>query len=321
MTSVLITIDTEISPAAHQRGVSASENFANSILGKAEDGEWGIDYQIDRFNAHGLKAVFFVEALSATVLGLDFLKRAIEPILSSGHEVQLHAHTEWLAWFNRDLFSGRRGHNIADFPYEDQCRLLELGIENLTKAGAPRPIAFRAGNYGANNDTLRALASVWLKYDTSYNFPYLGDPCNIIADRQLLEPIPLDGVIELPISVFEDYPNHCRPAQLCAISVSEMRAVFEQSLAQQRKAAVIVSHSFELLNRARRKSNPIVVRRFERLCEMLHELRDHAPTKGFFELDENVLTMASAAVAPLRSSSWRTASRMVEQAIGSVLYG
>src|SRR5690348_12737509 len=98
MTEVLITIDTELSPAAHRRGVGAEENFACAMLGQVSDGEWGIKYQLGQFRAHGLKAVFFVEALSADIVGLDFLKRTIDPILSAGHEVQLHIHTEWLEW-------------------------------------------------------------------------------------------------------------------------------------------------------------------------------------------------------------------------------
>src|SRR5512135_3031908 len=102
MTSVLVTIDTEFSPAAQRRGVSADDNYECAILGRVSDGEWGTQFQITRFNEHALKAVFFVEALSANVVGLDFLKRTIDPILSAGHEVQLHIHTEWLEWFQSD---------------------------------------------------------------------------------------------------------------------------------------------------------------------------------------------------------------------------
>jgi len=322
MTSVLVTIDTELSPGAHQRGVSAQDNFATAILGRVSGGEWGVNYQAIRFKAHGLKAVFFVEALSASVFGLDLLKRTIDPILSSGSEVQLHLHTEWLSWCKHDPLGGRRGSNMADFNLDDQRRLLELGIENLMRAGAPRPIAFRAGNYGANNDTLRALATVGITYDTSYNFPYLGNPCGIIVDRHISRPAQIDGVIELPVAVFTDFPSHFRPAQLCAISASEMRSVLEQSVEQQREAAVVVSHSFELLNQARTRANQIVVRRFNMLCEMLQSMSTGAPTTGFAKLTPNALLTASSETGkPLKSRPWRTTSRMLEQVAGSLLYG
>ena len=162
-------------------------------MGRASDGEWGVAYQAGRLNAYRLKGVFFVEALCAEVLGLDPLKRIIEPILSGGHEVQLHIHPEWVGWFPRDPVAGRRGHSIADFSYDDQVRLIEIGMENIIKAGAPRPIAFRAGNYGANNDTLRALARLSIRYDSSYNLPYLSGPCRIITEKPLLDPVELEA--------------------------------------------------------------------------------------------------------------------------------
>ena len=321
MTAVLITIDTELSPAAHRRGVSARENFACAILGRVSDGEWGIGFQLGRFKELGLKAVFFVEALSAGVVGLDFLKRTIDPILSAGHEVQLHIHTEWLEWFSSDPVAGRRGQNMCDFSFEDQRRLIAVGKESLIRAGAPRTIAFRAGNYGANNDTLRALSSEGIAYDSSYNFPYLGNPCRILTAEPLLAPSLVDGVIEVPISSFVDYPGHQRPAQLCAISSSEMRFLLEQSLMKNRPSAVIVSHGFELLNTARTRGNRILARRFERLCETLNAMHGQARTSGFFELDPDNFVRAVAHLTPVQSQPWRTALRVVEQAAGTVLYG
>ncbi len=132
-----------------------------------------------------------------------------------------------------------------------------------------------------------------IRYDSSYNLPYLSGPCRIITDKPLLDPVVLDGVIEVPIAFFNDYPGHQRPAQVCANSNSELRLVIEQSLAQQRRSAVIVSHSFELLNRARTRSNPLLVRRFERLCEYLAEKKSDAPTTGFAALDAKALTRPS----------------------------
>jgi hypothetical protein len=321
MTCVLITIDTELSPAAHGRGTSIADNFDTAILGRVSDGEWGIAYQARRLKDNRLKGVFFVEALSASVVGIEFLKRTIDPILSHDSEVQLHVHSEWLPWFKNDPLNGKRGQNIADFNFHEQKLLLELGIENLIKAGAPRPSAFRAGNYGANNDTLRALADVGIAYDTSYNLRYLGGSCAIRTNAPVMKPTFLEGVIEVPIAAFEDFPGHIRPAQLCAISSSEMRAVIAQSIDQSTQTAVIVSHSFELLNSTRRRSNRILVRRFEEMCEMLASMKSSAPTRGFEELDRDALVRDSQRVVRLRSNPLRTASRVLEQAFGTIRYG
>ncbi len=72
--------------------------------------------------------------------------------------MQLHLHTEWLEFAPDSPVGGRTGQHIKDFTREDQAVLIEYGIARLVAAGAPRPTAFRAGNYGANDDTLRALA-------------------------------------------------------------------------------------------------------------------------------------------------------------------
>jgi hypothetical protein len=241
------------------------------------------------------------------------LKRVVDPILTRGHEVQLHVHTEWLRWFEKDPVAGRRGENIFEFPETDQRVLLEMGAEALERAGAPRPIAFRAGNYGADNATLRALKSLGLRFDTSYNQPYIGDVCRIDVPEPLLEPALVEGLTEIPITFFEDYPGHTRPLQLCAISTAELAWCVTDARAANRPTVVIVSHSFELLNARRTRANKMLVRRFDALCATLKE------TTTFTELDAAVEPTARRAAIP-KSNPARTAVRMVEQAVGTLLY-
>ena len=147
----------------------------------------------------------------------------------------------------------RRGANIADFGLEDQRRLLEIGIDALTRAGAPPPIAFRAGNFGANNDTLKALRSLGIRYDSSYHKPYLGKACRIDTALPLACPTELEGLIEVPPTYFKDFPGGCRPLQIAAASSAELRAVTRQSIARDLPTMVVVSHSFELIDLARGK--------------------------------------------------------------------
>ena len=125
----------------------------------------------------------------------------------------------------------------------------------------------------------------------------------------------------MPISTFVDYPGHQRPAQLCAISSSEMRLLFEHSLAQKRPSAVIVSHSFELLNSSRDRGNKIVVARFDRFCELLNALSPLGRTATFSELKNENLFAAPAITSDIRSNAWRTVSRMAEQGLGYIIYG
>jgi hypothetical protein len=54
--------------------------------------------------------------------------------------------------------------------------------------------AFRAGSYGANFDTLRALARNGILYDSSHNTCYLGYTCEMRTPNLLLQPKKIDGV-------------------------------------------------------------------------------------------------------------------------------
>src|SRR3546814_9494722 len=51
------------------------------------------------------------------------------------------------------------------FPYTTLFR--SLAADMLVRAGAPEPVAFRAGNFGANDDTLRALDALGFLFDSS----------------------------------------------------------------------------------------------------------------------------------------------------------
>src|SRR5262249_14847079 len=143
---------------------------------------------MDVLERHQLKGVFFVEALSACKVGPEPLRKLVRDIQDRGHEVQLHLHTEWLDWITEPILPGRRGQNLKDFSEEEQVVLLRRGLENLRASGASYICAFRAGNYGANVDTLRGLHALGIPFDTSYNFTYLDKTCGMRLPDVLLQP-------------------------------------------------------------------------------------------------------------------------------------
>jgi hypothetical protein len=271
ITDVYLTVDTELSSMHFRRfGVAGlDDNFATSILGRTAAGDFGIGYQMERLDAFGLKGVFFVDPLVALVAGQDMVDRIVHPILDAGHDVQLHAHSEWIELAQTPLTDGRIGRNMGDFNLEDQVRILEYGIERLMAAGAPRPVAFRAGNYGANDDTLRALARLGVRYDTSYSPDYEDSVCGISMPSGSALPVWREDVIEVPVSAISSPSGGSRHAQITALSAQEMIAALAYAALNRHPSFTIVSHSFELLSRQRDKPNKIVVRRFDQLCEVI----------------------------------------------------
>jgi len=316
---VFITIDTELSLALHQTGMSAEDNLKSSVFGECGDGAFGIAHQMDRLEEHGLKAVFFVDPMPALAYGKAIIANIVEPIMKRGHDVQLHIHTEWLEFIESQPVGSLRGRNIGDFPLEAQCKLLSLARDLLVQAGA-RPMAFRAGNYGANDDSLRALKTIGLRYDSSFNPAYIGAGCNIVLSSAVSGPTEHLGIVELPISTIYDRKNHLRHAQICALSSREMRAALGHAAAQDAAMFNIVTHSFELLSRDRERPNQLVISRFEQLCKNIAEHSDLA-SATFADIGDIALNLDRCQQTPrLPPNMLRTAMRMVEQASAQLKY-
>jgi hypothetical protein len=312
-TAVLITVDTELSAALFQQGADAARNVAASITGRTAEGEFGVGWQMDVLDRFGLTGVYFVDPMPGLVYGEAVVAAMVEPILRRGHEVQLHIHTEWLEWAN-DAPVATRGHNIGDFSFDDQLTLLAFARDLLVRAGAPAPVAFRAGNYGADDNTLRALASLGIGWDSSFNTAYAGGDCRIALPQDSIDPLPLHGLIEIPVAGIEDRPGHMRPAQVCALSATEMRDGLLHAEASGRPAFAIVCHSFEMLSRDRQRPNRSVMARFEAMCQTIAE-QPGLRSAGFAGLE-----LSSPASPPSRApaDAVRTASRMVGQLIANL---
>lgn len=313
MTSLLITVDTELSSSLHRGGASVQDNVARSIWAETPDGAFGIGWQMDLLDRHGLKGVFFLDPMPALVHGRDFLGAIVGAIVSRGHEVQLHIHTEWLEWVDNSPVGGRRGRNIGDFALDDQITLLRLARTLLEEAGAPPILAFRAGNFGANDDTLRALATIGILWDSSVNPAYLGRECAIGMAADQIAPARRFGMAELPVSGIADRPGGFRPAQICAMSTAEMRAGIRHAVKEAQDAFVIVTHSFEMLSRDRRRPNRAVIARFERLCREAARLPALRPA-GFADLPPALADAPGRAFTRAAPSRLRTGLRQAQQA-------
>lgn len=318
MLPVLITIDTEYSSGLYASGEARERvrNFERTIACRGSGGEAGIPYQLDVFDRHGIKGVFFVDPMPALVWSQEAVDAIVHPILEAGHEVQLHCHTEWLEHAEGNPFGPERGQNIGDFALDTQVAILGYGRERLIEAGAPPPTMFRAGNYGANDDTLRALARLGMTRDSSFAPGYPGSPCSIDLPPGRCEPTMRRGIEEWPIAAIAQRGGW-RHGQITALSAGEMIAAITHAAQRDWAAFILVSHSFEFFNRQRGLPNPVLMRRFERLCEWL----------GQSDLAEGVGTDRLPAIDPQASapllphSMMRTAGRIAEQALANRFSG
>lgn len=317
---VFITIDTEPPIPRPGKGIDVRALIAEGVYGECREADIGLRYIARILAEHDLKAVFFTEALHASAFPETPLRDIVRDIEGRGHEVGLHVHSEWLEHLPKAAFDGRAARNVGELPADVQTRVIAAARDNLLAAGSSDIFAFRAGNYGAGNATLRALAHCGIPFDSSYNQPYLGGDCMIETPASLTGPAALEGAIEVPVTAFRDYPGHVRPLQLCACSMAEIRHVLSALHRTQAPAAVLVLHSFELMNRAKTRIERIVHGRFLELCRFLNENRDRFQTAGFGDVLE--WREAPPPAPPIVGSSvLRTLRRMSAQASGALLYG
>ena len=313
---VLITIDTEIwCDGWTDIDAKFPDAFRKYIYGTTGHGDYGLPFQLRVLNDNGLRAVFFVEPLFATRFGMAPLEEIVGLITEAGQSVEMHLHTEWvdesLTPILPDVASKRQ--HISYFSYDEQCLLLAKAGELLKEAGSGQLRAYRAGSFGANNDTLRALAATGIGIDSSLN--PTAEPCAIRVHEPMRQPRMLDGVLEVPMTVFTDGIGRQRPAQLTACSFGEIKSALTEALRLKWRIFVMLSHSFELLNDRLTRRNPIVVRRFVRLCEYLAANRDCFPTIDF---SSPMVTPHSEPAADLKCSTTLTLGRLAEQLVSGL---
>lgn len=324
MVKVYLTIDTEYEfgfTAKHGQA-SRAANFDRAIRGRTPDGDAGIFHQMDVLEASGLKAVFFVDPLPGLYWGRRAVAEIVEPVLRRGHDVQLHLHTEWLALLGaRNPLSRRTGTSMKDFTRDEQRDLIAAGIDLLTAAGAPRPVAFRAGNYAANDDTLRALADLGMAYDSSHA-PALARPgadCAIGLGPEDRRPLRRHGVIEVPAGCIGDAFGGLRHAQITALSCREIEAALRHAQGNGVPDFTLVSHSFELLCRRRERINRIVQRRFARTCQAIAAMPGVATAT--YRDDPPQVCAPSEAAPVLPPAVLLNGERIIEQVVANALYG
>ncbi len=321
-TRVFITIDTEYSSGLYTGSGTAdrAENYARSIACITPEGPAGITHKLQLLGEHGQKAVFFVDPMPALVWGIAAIEDVVGPIVEAGQDVQLHCHTEWLAHAGAasPLPSKAVGQNLFDFPFEEQCAILDYARTALMAAGAPAPVAFRAGNYGANDDTLRALAAIGLHYDSSHCPALPTGASRISLGTEDRDPLGHLGVLEVPVGAISTLGGGLRHAQITALTLDEMLSAITHARDSGRDSFTLVSHSFELINRRKQAVNHVVRRRFTGLVKALAGMRG-VDTGTYAETPPRVrLTGANAA---LPASPLRTGIRLAEQFVSNALYG
>lgn len=305
-TTIFITVDTEHSiGGAFANPALKPVGNDRRIYGRIGDKEYGIGLIMNIADRYGLKITFFVEVFNKYFFGEDETRQVVETILHRGHDVQLHLHPNYLNFTldrPQDLqFSDLTG----DYPLERQIEMLHEARQTLESYGTPPVTAFRAGCFGANADTLKALAGNGFLIDSSYNGAFLGGPC-LMPDWGINDMIIHDGIFEFPVTNFLEVTGlrsaRRMPLDINGVSFEEMRYVLRTSRTAGPRHLTVILHSFSFVRANDVQYNKIrprthVIRRYEKLCRFLAENSEHFSVRTYGELQSGELAgMASASV-------------------------
>lgn len=324
---VQITVDVEVWPPGDGRWphvplpatADCRDEIAAFLWGDCNGRRLGLPYQLEVLSRHGLRATFFVDPMFSFALGLQPLRDAVHLIQSHGQRVELHLHPEWITDRRSPELPQFNGPMIGDYDEEAQYRLICVARDRLVEAGAETPTAFRAGNWGANRTTLRALLRAGIMIDSSLNAAHGQSLPDLPRRESYQRPFLLDGVSEVPVTRFQDgVTTGGRPLSLVGVGYLEMRHVLECLHASGAPLAAIVMHSGEFVKTERinvgKQITPrrLVMRRFEGLCRYLAVHRDRFETR--FVADDEAMADDQAIVPSMPTGrAWHTSWRMAEQ--------
>jgi peptidoglycan/xylan/chitin deacetylase (PgdA/CDA1 family) len=312
---VLLTFDVEVwCDSWGTLDASFPRAFARYVYGESRRGCFALPKTLEILKRHGLKGVFFVEPLFAARFGLQYLKTILSLIQEAGQEVQLHLHQEWADEISPPPLASitRKRPYLSDCTLEEQIELVRLGCELMQCAGAPRPVAFRAGGFAANADTFAALRASAIRCDFSIDCTVPWSVADLRDRRALLSPQFIDDVVTFPMAVFRDGFGRARHVQVGACAAAEMIQAMEGAARLGWTHFVVLSHNFEMLKPGSTSPDRIVVDRFERICDYLGRQRSRLATVNVSELAIDAIGQPNGMPRVSRAATLR---RYAEQAV------
>ena len=186
---VLVSIDTE-API----GVNGIDSL---VLGQTAHGDYGINYMMDVFDGYGIKGLFFVDIAEAWEYGDKKIASVLKMIDKRGHDIGVHIHP--------DRMADKEKRYLWQYSKQEQCEMIKKCTEFYSIVLGKKPKSFRAGRYGANNDTIDILNELGYQYDLSM-FYGMKKRCRISNEYSTINQVKkIDKIVEIPVTVYKSF--------------------------------------------------------------------------------------------------------------------
>ena len=184
--TVIVTIDVE----SHPR-VALQDQIETTCQGGSACGLMEIARMLQQRQIAG---TFFLNVYEYRKLGEPAMRSIVDKLQGAGQDVALHTHPHWA--YDPD----RNG--MHQYSLEEQTSIVRDGIR-LLSAWSGRPVvAHRAGDYAADERTLRALEANGVRVDSSL---FWGHPSSLLTELGLPRNLPSSWgkLLEIPVTVYE----------------------------------------------------------------------------------------------------------------------
>lgn len=224
---IIITIDTEFSSHKDELGV----------FGRINGEEFGIARLMDICENADARATFFADVYKKQ----DSMRRACDLIKGRGHDIQLHTHPNWV--------NARKPDFLSSYSLDKQIEIIQYGKQLLEQWTGKPPIAHRAGDWSADENTLKALEVNQIPLDFSLLWKWPDCKlCHLGFSKN--QPAYLHSVLEVPATCFYS-PGLGVSKSYRLIDINEPLYLLKKVLKKWRASAlnslVIVLHSFSFL--------------------------------------------------------------------------
>jgi peptidoglycan/xylan/chitin deacetylase (PgdA/CDA1 family) len=290
---VLITFDVECSMGGAWGDPSLKPVSPRlRMMGEYGERRWGVPLICEILERYNLRATFFLEPFNEELGWPGETEPVVRYLVDHRQDIQLHVHPNHIHYGRQQAGKEfQMTDQMADLPIETQVDYMRRGAGLIERWGAKRPIAFRAGNMGASEETLEAMKAAGLWIDSSYTFPYVGGQCRFRETEQYNGAKWYGDILEVALSAYRQprfpgfYP--AKPVDLMGSSFGECRDAAKM-ICDAGGDAIPILHSFSLF-KVRDvqcnggKPNRVVIRRFEKFCHWLDANRHKYPPRTFAE--------------------------------------
>jgi ubiquinone/menaquinone biosynthesis C-methylase UbiE len=242
----MVTVDVEAQPRRAEK-----DHIDRLIWGRFPNERAGIDEMMRISDRHGVKMTLFLDYCEEHLYG-DALLDVGREILRSGHDLQLHAHLDFLSKEFWSAHAISRNVNLNRLEPDQAAAAFDFICDrHQFVAGAP-PRAFRGGGYRYNAAVLDALVQRGVRLDSSVNVARgHHQPVSLPHSSQYLWS---NGCLEVPVSCVEPFRKlgRCVPFNFneSAVNSADRMAEFLDDFYEQRgndAIAVLVMHSWSFL--------------------------------------------------------------------------